>query len=133
MATVPLGIQIRRLFTLLAEIALTRADLARLEFAEWRGQTARAILFTIGLAISAFLTVQTLLVAILVQCWDTCRETAAWSLVGFFAVMLLICGIGLILALKASRQFLPATREVLLDDLESLKDEYDTRFPASDD
>lgn len=133
MDAVPLGVQIRRLITLLAETALTRADLARLEFAQWRSQIARAILFAIGLAVSAFLTVQTLLVAILVQCWDTCRETAAWSLAGFFAVMLLICGTGLILALKASRQFLPATREVLLDDLESLKDEYDTRSPAADD
>lgn len=133
MDAVPLGVQIRRLIMLITQTTLTRADLARLEFSQWRGQIARAVLWAVALAISAFLTVQTLLVAILVQCWDTCRETAAWSLVGFFAVMLLICGTGLILAVKASRQFLPATREVLLEDLENLKNEYDTRSPASDD
>jgi hypothetical protein len=40
--------------------------------------------------------------------------------------------VGLAVAIKRSRRFLPATREVLLDDLESLKDEYTTRSPTPD-
>lgn len=126
MAAISLGVQIRRLLALLGETALTRFELARLEFTEWGGQLRRAILFAIGLAISAFFVLETLLIAILVQCWDTCRETAAWSLAGFFGAIFLFCLIGLALALKGSRRFLPGTREVLLDDLESLKDEYTT-------
>lgn len=133
MPAASLGIELRRLLALAVETALTRLDLARLEFAQWRGGLKWMLFFAVGSAISAWFALQTLVVAVLVQCWDTCRETAAWSMAGFFAVMLLICGTGLIFALKASRQFLPATREVLLDDLENLKSEYDTRFPASDD
>lgn len=132
MPAASLGIELRRLLALAVETALTRMDLARLEFAQWRGGLKWMLLFAVGGAISAWFALQTLVVAILVQCWDTCRETAAWSLAGFFGAALALCLVGLAVSVKHSRRFLPATREVLLDDLESLKDEYTTRSPTPD-
>lgn len=133
MPAASLGLQLRRLAGLAVETALTRRDLARLEFAQWRGGIKWMLLFTAGSAISAWFALQTLVVAILVQCWDTCRETAAWSLAGFFGAALALCLVGLAMSVKRGRRFLPATREVLLDDLESLKDDYTTRSPTTDD
>jgi uncharacterized membrane protein YqjE len=123
MAQAPFGAQIRQLVTLLAATAGTRLDLARLEMAEWRGQLGWVLVFS-GLAfITAFFGLLTLVIAVLVQCWDTCREVAAWSLFASFGLALLMSLIGLSLALKRSRRFLPMTRDVLREDLESLKHE----------
>lgn len=132
MPAAALGIQFRRLVALSCETALTRLDLARLEFAQWRGDLKGILIFAIGSAVSAWFALHTLVVAILVQCWDTCRETAAWSLAAFFGAALASCLVGLAVSIRRSRRFLPATREVLLDDLESLKDEYTTRSPTPD-
>ncbi|HET7688346.1 MAG TPA: phage holin family protein [Candidatus Macondimonas sp.] len=123
MAQAPFGAQLRHLVTLLAATAGTRLDLARLELAEWRGQLGRVLLFSALAIITAFFALLTLVIAVLVQCWDTCREVAAWSLPGFFGITLLIALIGLNLALKRSRRFLPTTIDVLREDLESLKHE----------
>ncbi len=121
MAQAPFGAQIRQLLALLAATAGTRLDLARLEMAEWRGQLGRVLIFSALALITAFFSLLTLVIAVLVQCWDTCREVAAWSLPAFFGVILLMSLIGLSLALKRSRRFLPATMDVLREDLESLK------------
>lgn len=123
MATPTLGVQVRRLVALLAETAGTRIDLARLEMTEWRGHWARVLVFSIGASLSGFFAIQTLVIAILVECWDSCRATAAWSLAGAFGVALLICLTGLYFGIKGGRRFLPATLEVLREDLENLKNE----------
>lgn len=123
MAQAPFGAQIRQLVALLAATAGTRFDLARLEIAEWRGQVGRVLVFAVLALITGFFSLITLVIAVLVQCWDTCREVAAWSLSACFGLTLLMSLIGLSLALKRSRRFLPMTRDVLREDLESLKHE----------
>lgn len=123
MAQAPFGAQIRQLLALLAVTAGTRLDLARLEIAEWRGQFGRVLLFSALALVTAFFSLLTLVIAVVVECWDTCREVAAWSLPAFFVVLLLISLIFLNLAIKKSRRFLPATMAVLREDLESLNHE----------
>lgn len=123
MAQAPFGAQIRQLLALLAVTAGTRLDLARLEIAEWRGQFGRVLLFSALALVTAFFGLLTLVIAVVVECWDTCREVAAWSLPAFFVALLLISLIFLNLAIKKSRRFLPATMAVLREDLESLNHE----------
>ncbi|MGB7288984.1 MAG: phage holin family protein [Candidatus Macondimonas sp.] len=123
MAQAPFGAQIRQLLALLAVTAGTRLDLARLEITEWRGQFGRVLLFSALALVTAFFSLLTLVIAVVVECWDTCREVAAWSLPAFFVVLLLISLIFLNLAIKKSRRFLPATMAVLREDLESLNHE----------
>jgi uncharacterized membrane protein YqjE len=123
MAQASLGTQIRDLLALVGSLVSTRLDLARLEIAEWWGQVGRVLVFAVLALITGFFSLITLVIAVLIQCWDTCREVAAWSLFASFGLALLMSLIGLSLALKRSRRFLPMTRDVLREDLESLKHE----------
>lgn len=123
MAQASLGTQIRDLLALVVGLVSTRLNLARLEIAETWSQVHRILMWTGIALITGLFSLITLVIAVLVQCWDTCREVAAWSLFASFGLGLLMSLIGLRFALKHSRRFLPMTRNVLREDLESLKHE----------